>query len=497
MKNKITMVNVFSSLMMQIVSVISALIVPRIILTNFGSNANGLVASVSQFLNYIALVEGGITGVISANLYKPLVDNDEQGLSRVLSTAKAFYNKIGLIFICYSLVLGVIYPLVVKTGYSNIYVFLLTIILSIGLFLQYMFSISYTTLLNADKKVYVVSFTTTILTLVNIVIVVVAVKYFPDIIFVKFASAILFALQPLIYGIYVKKHYQLDWSAPKDNELIDQRWNGFAINIAFFIHSSTDITLLTLFSNLSTVSVYSIYALIITKVSVIIHSIASGIEPTIGQAYAKNDIVELNKKLDLYEYIIFLSVGIIFTVMGLLIAPFVMIYTDNVIDTNYYQPVFGVILVLAEATYLLRTPHVSLAYSANKFKEITVPAYFESVINIVVSVILIKKIGLPGIAIGTLLGMMYRNAFHIRFTSKLIPSRKQSMYYGRLLIACMASLISVLICVVFLPIKEYKILGWIEHAIIYALICGLTYFAASLLFFRKEMNNMKEYIKRK
>ena len=72
-KNKITLLNIVATLIMQIVSVISALIVPRLILETFGSNANGLVSSISQFLNYITLVEGGITGVISANLYKPLV----------------------------------------------------------------------------------------------------------------------------------------------------------------------------------------------------------------------------------------------------------------------------------------------------------------------------------------------------------------------------------------------------------------------------------------
>lgn len=77
-KSKITLVNILTSLFMQIVSVISALIVPRLILETFGSNANGLVSSILQFLNYITLVEGGITGVISANLYKPLVNHDEK-----------------------------------------------------------------------------------------------------------------------------------------------------------------------------------------------------------------------------------------------------------------------------------------------------------------------------------------------------------------------------------------------------------------------------------
>ena len=289
LKSKVTLLNVASSIMMQIVSVISALIVPRLILETFGSNANGLVSSITQFLNYIALVEGGITGVISANLYKPLVEGDSEKLSSVVTTAKSFYRKIGTLFIGYSIVIGLIYPVLVDTGYKYWYVFALTIVLSIGLMLQYMFSLSFTTLLNADKKVYVVSGVSSILTVLNICLTLIVVEVYPDIIVLKFASAVLFAFAPLIYNIYIKKHFDINWNASKDNLLIAQRWNGFAINLAFFIHTSTDITILTLFSDLKTVSVYSVYYLIVSKISLVLHSVVSGIEPTIGQAYALNN----------------------------------------------------------------------------------------------------------------------------------------------------------------------------------------------------------------
>ena len=320
-KGKVTLLNITSSIIMQIVSVISALIVPRLILETFGSNANGLVSSISQFLNYITLVEGGITGVISANLYRPLVNGDTEKLSSVLTTARSFYRKIGIVFIVYSVVIGLVYPIFVDTGYEYWYIFVLTLVLSIGLMLQYMFSLTYTTLLNADKKVYIVAIVSSILTLANIFLTLIVVKIYPDIIILKFANAVLFALRPLIYGLYIKKHFKINWKTSRDNSLISQRWNGFAINLAFFIHTSTDITLLTIFSDLNSVSVYSVYYLIVSKISLVMHSIVSGIEPTIGQAYAKNDEHELNEKMDLYEFIILFTVGISFLMTGLLITP--------------------------------------------------------------------------------------------------------------------------------------------------------------------------------
>ncbi len=61
MKSKVTLINIISSLTLQVVTVISGFIIPKIILTNFGSSVNGLVSSLNQFLSYITLIEGGIT----------------------------------------------------------------------------------------------------------------------------------------------------------------------------------------------------------------------------------------------------------------------------------------------------------------------------------------------------------------------------------------------------------------------------------------------------
>lgn len=496
-KSKITLVNILTSLFMQIVSVISALIVPRLILETFGSNANGLVSSILQFLNYITLVEGGITGVISANLYKPLVNHDEKKLSSVLTTARSFYRKIGMFFIGYSIIVGLMYPLFVDTGYEYWYIFILTLILSSGLMLQYMFSLTYTTLLNADKKVYLVSLTVAILTIANIVLTLIIVNLYPDLIALKFSNAMLFALQPLFYGLYIKGHYEIDWSVHKDNTLLNQRWNGFAINLAFFIHTSTDITLLTLLADLKTVSVYSVYYLIVSKISIVLHSLVSGIEPTIGQAYALGDTENLNKKLDLYEFIILFSVGLLFSLTGMLITPFAMIYTSGITDANYYQPVFGIVLVLAESMYLLRSPHVSLAYAANKFKEITLPAYIEAIINIFVSIILMKKYGLIGIATGTLIGMIYRGAFHVYFTSKIISSRRQFVFYKKLFSILVPCLLCSFICLKLYPITEYSIITWVYHAIIYGFILGITLLFICRFCFKNEFETLKNYIKKK
>ena len=378
MKNKVTLVNMISSLALQICTIISGFIIPKIILSYFGSDTNGLISSLNQFLSYISLLVGGVTGVVAANLYKPLVNGDNQKLSAVVVTSKKFFNKVGAIFIAYTFCLAIVYPLVFKMDFW--YVFFLTVILSMNLLVQYMFSITLRTLLNADKKLYIVSFTQIISTILNTILAYVSVKIYPSIHLLKLISGLLFFAQPVIYGRYIRKCYSIDWSAEADNQLLKERWNGFAINLAAFIHNSTDISILTFFTNLATVSIYNIYSLVAVGLKSLVQALTSGINATIGHAYAREDWDELNQKMDLYEYIVFLLVSFLFTVGALLITPFAMLYTSGIYDADYNQPLFGILLLISEALYIVKYPHLNLSYDANKFKEITKPAFVEALV---------------------------------------------------------------------------------------------------------------------
>lgn len=495
MKKRITLLNIISSIFLQLVTIISYFVIPKIILSYFGSNVNGLVSSLNQFLNYITLIEGGVTGVVSANLYKPLVEKNDKKISEILYTAKSFYKKIGYIYIIYSLIIAICYPLLFNNDFSWLFIFTLTIILSMKLLTQYMFSITFKTLISADKKSYIISISQSIMILFDIIMAYISIKIYPSIHLLKLFTGLLYFTQPIIYSYYVNKNYNINKNInTKDNNLLKQRWNGFAVNVAAFIHSCTDISILTIFTNLATVSIYSVYALVTTGLKQIIVSVSRAIVPTIGQSYASEDIDSLNIKMDLYEYIIFILVFFLFSVGGLLITPFVMIYTVGINDANYFQPLFGVLLIVSEALYLIKLPHLELSYSANKFKEITIPSFTEALINIVISLLLVKKYELIGIMIGTIIAMLYRMMFHIYFTTKLIDGRKQKNFYKKLMIFVLGTIIGIIISHSILPIVKYNLISWVIGAIVYSCVFGLIYIIISLLFFKKEIIYFKRYL---
>lgn len=494
---KITLINIIANIILQLTNIASWFIIPKIILSNFGSDVNGLVSSITQFLSYITLVEGGITGVVSASLYKPLIENNVKKISSIIKTSNIFYKKIGIIFILYCVLLAIIYPILFDINFSYFYVFSLVIILSLNLLIQYMFSITLKNLLNADKKCYVVSFVQTIILILGIILSYISIKIYPSIHLLKLLTGLLFILQPIIFNQYVKKNYNIDYTVNEDKELLNQRWNGFAINVAAFIHSCTDIAILTIFTNFSTVSIYSVYIIVTNGLKSIFNAISNAIVPTIGLAYASDNTEVLNKKMDVYELLTFNLVFYMFTLAGLLITPFVLIYTFGISDANYNQPIFGILLVISEGLYLIKFPHLNLSYTANKFKELTKPAFIEAGINIVVSLVLVHKFGLIGVAIGTMCAMIYRMIYQVYFTKKLIKERNEIVFYKKLVIFTLFTLIGLILSNFMMIKSDIDLFNWFINAIVYAFIFGILYLIADIIFFKKEMAMIKQYIFRR
>ena len=66
MRSKKAIVNIISLLLFQATTIICGFIVPKLIISNYGSNVNGLIASINRFLAYITVLEIGFGTVIKA-----------------------------------------------------------------------------------------------------------------------------------------------------------------------------------------------------------------------------------------------------------------------------------------------------------------------------------------------------------------------------------------------------------------------------------------------
>ena len=110
--------NMLSNIILQLVTAAVGIILPRLFIGVYGSEVNGLISSISQFITYMGLVEAGIGSAAIVSLYKPLADKNTDKINGVLSGAKLFYAKSGLFFVGLVLALVIFYPLLTTTTSS-------------------------------------------------------------------------------------------------------------------------------------------------------------------------------------------------------------------------------------------------------------------------------------------------------------------------------------------------------------------------------------------
>ena len=466
-----TNANMIAALCLQFVTILSGFIIPRQVLVTFGSNVNGLVNSITQFLNYISLIEGGIGSVLMTALYSPLNEKNQIRISAIIVAGNNFFKKIAKIFLVYLICVSVLYPLIVNTGYSYAYVASLSLILGISLFIQYYFSIIWRLLLQADRKVYIASIIQIAVIVLNTFLTVLGIKIFPSIHTVKLIAAFAFVLQPILFNNYIHKNYSLDMNAKPYQEALHHRWDGFGINLAAFLNSNTDIIVLSVLSTLSNVSVYGIYSLVVVGIKSLITSISAGITPSLGQQYSLKNKSILANTFTKYENLIFFLTFSIYSCAIVLIVPFAMNYTRGIMDANYNQPFFSVLLIFSYGIFCIREPYVNMAYVANSYKEITKYAYIEAGINIVFSIIFVYKFGLNGVAFGTLLSMGFRTGIQVLYLQKRILYRSSWIFLRKFFLYIISSCMGVFLASNLIPYKgDESWIYWIIKATFTTLI---------------------------
>ena len=98
MRTKKAVYNAATNLLYYLVVMVSGLVLPRLIILHFGSDYNGIVASITQFVSYGALLVTGVAAAMWAALFKPLAEQDRLKISGIVRATEIFMRKAGLIF---------------------------------------------------------------------------------------------------------------------------------------------------------------------------------------------------------------------------------------------------------------------------------------------------------------------------------------------------------------------------------------------------------------
>ena len=198
MRKKRLALNTITSLLLQIITIISGFILPRLIIGSYGSEVNGLVNSITQFIHFISFLELGIGAIIQSALYEPLANSDDEQISKIVVSGQKFFTVIARLLALYILVLVFVFPRIVNQNFGWEYTATLIIIISISSFAQYYFGAVNALLLTADQHGYIQYGLSCITLVVNTIASVVLLKLGFGIHIVKLSTSVIFLLRPLL-----------------------------------------------------------------------------------------------------------------------------------------------------------------------------------------------------------------------------------------------------------------------------------------------------------
>ncbi|SEL56877.1 Membrane protein involved in the export of O-antigen and teichoic acid [Ruminococcus sp. YRD2003] len=488
--------NTITSLSLQVVTVICGFILPRLILGTFGSDVNGLVNSITQFLGVITLLDLGVGAVVQSSLYKPLAENDKDSISKIYVSANRFFKRLATILVVYVSVLVFVYPLIVNKKFGFLFTAALIGAISINTFSQYYFGIVNSLLLSADQKGYIQYTAQIVVLVINTISCAVLIKIGASIQIVKLTTSIIFLFRPLYLFFYVRSHYDIDKKIKYTEEPIKQKWNGMAQHFASYILGGTDNIVLTLFSTLSNVSIYSVYNLFINGIFMLITSLSNGFFSFFGDMWAKNEKEALRKTFILFEWITNMFSIWVFGSASMVILDFVRTYTSGVEDANYIQPCFALILVVAYFARSLRMPYNFIILAAGHYKQTQSSYIISMIMNIVISVLFVKFFGLVGVAIGTFVAMLYQTLWMAWYNYKYLINLEGKRFAKLMFVDIFIVICGIIVGFnVKLPVNGY--LSLFFKAIIIAVVWLIILALFNIVFYRSEVKQLLYFIKRK
>ena len=470
---------------MQIVTMICGLILPRMILVSYGSDVNGLVNSITQFLSFITLLDGGVGAVIRAAYYRPMVTHDNDAISGVFAASNKLYRQIAGIFVIYIGVLAIVFPMITANKFGFLYTNVLVIIISLSTFMQYYWGCTLKLLVFSDQKGYLHSITQILTTIINTVLAVILIKFGAGIHIVKLVAAIAYIIQPLLLGYYIKKNYKINYRAKPAMDTLSQRWNALARHIAFYIHSNTDVAILTLFTNFGVVSIYSVYKIVVNGLTNLVSGIIGNTEATFGNLLASEENCKFETEFKSIDILTKYISTICFTTCTIMLCKFVAIYTNGIIDIDYQRPMFAILLCASEWIYCMGLNYNNVIISVGHFKQTTKIAIAEASINVILSVLLVWIFGLEGVVAATCIAMTYKMISNIWYMNKNVVCVNNAYTVKSIMASILSAIVSFFLLGSMLPNVNTYTLFFIEASCVFIIVAIIS-IAFDLILCRNE-----------
>lgn len=384
----------------------TSIVYPRWIILTYGSEVNGLSTTITRALSLVSLIQAGAIGASIYQMYQPVAENDVVTQSEIMYSSKKYYKKIVLIYLSLSLVIAAFFS--VYLGNETLFakdIFLAFMIVAVNGGLQLYITSICDIFFSAHQKKYYVTIAQIVYQVVNYGCLTLVLYYKLSYIYI-FLSMLLGGLIGVLINLLLYKSFSKGIICPnpenKNYVIPGRRYlmlsciGGEAVTTAPTIIVSTILGLI--YS-----SVFSVYSLVYMSMRTLISTIQLSVSPIFGNLVKTSDDSKLLYIYDLIELITVLFGTLLSAVAGVLIIPFIEIYTKDINDAEYLYPVLAIFVVafIVFLTISSAFGYVSTIYGL--FKQTCTITLISSGVGIVISAICTVLWGISYVMVGVII----------------------------------------------------------------------------------------------
>ncbi|HEL2684716.1 TPA: hypothetical protein VB850_000840 [Streptococcus suis] len=407
-------VNILAGISGSIISSILAFIVRTVFIRVLGDTYLGFNGLYTNILTVLSLAELGVGSSIIYLMYKPLAENDGERLVQVVQFYKKVYRVIGLIILLLGLCLIPFLPMVVNLdntddlNYTLLYLLYLADTVSSYFFFAYKRGI-----LVADQKIYIANIYDIVITTIMSTLQIVALLVFRDFYIYIVLKIVKNITLNLVTSIKVDKLYpvinQFKDIEPLPQTEKNQVWkNVYATSVRQIFNemmNSTDTIIISIMLGIVMVGKYSNYAYILSIVYIFFGGIFNPIQSSVGNLSLSASDEKKNEVFNRLRFVNFFFLSFCSSCFLVLVNPFITIW----IGQDYTIPFSGVVAIVG-MLFVRQTGNCTTIFRLGEghFRDFHYSPLIAGLLNLIVSVILVRYMGLVGVFVGTMVGFGYQ-----------------------------------------------------------------------------------------
>lgn len=466
-----------------LVTLILGFVLRTVFISHLGDTLNGVNTLYTSILSVLSMAELGIGTALNFSLYKPVAEKNIEKVKSYMLLYKKAYMVIGVVIAVIGIAISPFLPYLVKSP-EGVTVKQLTLYYFIFLFntvSTYFVAYKYS-LVNAEQKNYIQTNILTVTKMITVSLQIAVIIITGNFLVYLLTAAVVELLQKIFVSIYLNRKYP--YLKEKDVVPLTKEETGEIVKKtkALVLHKvgdvarlQTDSMIISGFINVTLCGIVDNYTMVINSVANVVNIFFNSVISSFGNLIATESKDKQNSLFKVYRFAANWIYGFATVGFLLLLSPLIELWLGE----KHLLPTAVISLVLID--FYFKGERIVLSNfktAAGVFEQDRYLAIIQGVVNLIISIALVIKIGLAGVYIGTIVSGLIANITKpiIIYRDILDKSCKEYFIDSSKYLGFMIVIFGVLVMIKRLLISEISLLGFCGMLVIITVVYNVAFY---------------------